>query len=230
MKQVLIKTNEEIKKMLPETLKKDLQDDERICLTCHGLGVVAVHRPYGIKGDTNPEVKGKMFPYDHEALSFCPDCYNGVQSLCKYCGKPIKKGYINKCDCAEYDMEQKAIEIKKWEDTLNKAKEISECDIHTMLYCEESGEYFDTVEGFIDDWDANYEDEELPERLWITSETSLSFDASNVLEGACEDLHEDARENCDTKSLQTILDEYAAKQTGTETYFPSYEQFVRVER
>jgi hypothetical protein len=230
MKRVNINVAEEIKNILPETLKKDLMDDERICPTCHGLGVVSVHRIYGIKDDPNLEVKGIHFPYDHQTLTFCPNCFNGVQSLCKYCGKPIKKGYINKCDCTEYEMEQKAIELEKWNKILDKAVKVKEEDVDTMLYCEENSNFYSSVEDFIDDWESEHdEDDELPERLWVTSKREISINAGNVVESACDDLHEDASDNCDYESLQKLLDDWCNSQSGTTTYFPCYEQYVAID-
>jgi hypothetical protein len=229
MKQIIINVKEELEKVLPTTLKKDLQDDERICPTCHGLGMVIVHNPYGIKGDTSPEGRKYMFPYDNLALSFCPDCYNGVQSLCKHCGNPIHKGCINQCDCEGYKAEQVTKELQKLNEKIKNAKEVTEKDINTYLYCEEIDEYFSSVEDFIDSWECYHEqDEKMPEILWVTSTARLSLDASNILEEACNDLHEEAYDNCDIDGLQEILDEYAKEQTGTTTYYPEYKQYVKI--
>lgn len=231
MKKIELIVADYIEKVLPKVLIKDLQDNERICPKCHGLGIIAVHHEYRIDGDTSEEAKKKHFPYDHQCLSFCSSCYNGVQRLCKYCQKPIEKGYTDKCDCIDYT-EQKRLERKeKWADTVRKAKQVSEKDVTTMLYCEETDDYYHDSGEFLDSWfDCHEEDEEIPSVLWVTSEVSLSLDASSVLENACDGLHEDASDNCDYDELQKLLDEYAKKQTGTLTYIPSYKEYVLVER
>jgi hypothetical protein len=46
--------------------------------------------------------------------------------------------------------------------------------------------------------------------------------AESVIGNACDGLHEDAGEICDSGSLQKVLDEWCAKQVGTETYWPDY--------
>lgn len=40
IKHISLNVAEEIKKILPVTLEKDLQDDEIICPVCHGLGIL----------------------------------------------------------------------------------------------------------------------------------------------------------------------------------------------
>lgn len=53
MKHISLDVSEEIKNILPETLEKDLQDNEEICSVCNGLGVVLDNNVYGIKGDSS---------------------------------------------------------------------------------------------------------------------------------------------------------------------------------
>ena len=231
MKQVIINVGEAIRKALPEVLKKDLQESEVICIRCHGLGMVSVYNPYGIEGEKSPDGWQQMFPYDNQALSFCPECYNGVKKTCKYCGKLIEKGHIDKCDCAEYEMEQMAAEQEKKNQRLRKAKEVPEDEVFTFLYCEELNKYYDSTDDFLEQWEVGHdEDDEIPEILWVTEELNLSFDVDNILEDACEDLHEDASDSCNREELQKLLDEYASRQQGTRSYYPCYEKYVRVER
>lgn len=215
----------------PKVLVKDLKDDERICPTCKGLGIVPVNRVYGIQGDTSSQTKQSMFPYNHQTFVLCPHCYNGVQVLCKYCGNPIKKGWINKCDCEGYKKEQEEKRLVKWNETIAKAAEVDIEDVTNMLYCEETGDFYTDVEDFIEQWECNHEeDEKMPERLWVTEKVKLSIDASNIIEDACCDLHEDARENCDYKELQELLDNWCEKQTGATTYYPCYEEYISVKK
>ena len=57
------------------------------------------------------------------------------------------------------------------------------------------------------------------------------MDADSIIENACEELYEDARDNIsDEKELQEFLDKWCEKQTGTTTYYPCYKEYVRVQK
>ena len=71
IKHISLNISEEIKCILPNTLEKDLQDNEAICPVCHGLGVVLSNNIYGIKGDTSEAARKSRFPYNHQAIKFC---------------------------------------------------------------------------------------------------------------------------------------------------------------
>lgn len=57
MKRVTLNTQEEIKRILPDVITKDLTENEAICPVCHGLGVKLWNNSYGIKGDTSEAAK-----------------------------------------------------------------------------------------------------------------------------------------------------------------------------
>lgn len=237
IKHISLNVSEEIKRILPDTLEKDLQDNEAICPVCHGLGVVLDNNIYGIKGDTSEAARKSMFPYNHQAIKFCPNCYNGVIRLCEYCGKQLPRGIL-KCTCEqqiEKDKEEKKI---KYQETIEKAKEIDIESVSTYLYDEQTDHYFAEIEDFVDEYKDNtdYENDEemlenLPEVLWVCSKAEISIDADSIIENACEELHEDARDSVsDEKELQEFLDKWCAKQTGTTTYYPCYKEYVRVQK
>lgn len=92
MKQIYINVADEIKRILPENLQKDLTENEKICPVCHGLGIVSRDNIFGLKGDTSEAAKKSMFPYKHQSLFPCPNCYNGVINVCEFCGKQLDKG------------------------------------------------------------------------------------------------------------------------------------------
>lgn len=122
--------------------------------------------------------------------------------------------------------------IKKWEEKISKAKEVQESDVTTYLYCEEFDTYYPGVDDFFEEYEIEYSDEEVytkPVRLWVCSETKISIDAGNVIENACDDLNEDASENCDYRSLQKLLDDWCKEQTGTTTYYPCYKEYVKID-
>ena len=239
MKHISINVSEEIKNILPDTLEKDLQNNESICPVCRGLGVVLDNNVYGIKGDTSEAAKKSMFPYNHQAIKFCPNCYNGVIRLCEYCGKQITKGYICKCDCEQYKAKEEEEKRIKYQETIQKAKEVDIKSVTTYLYDEETDHYFAEIEDFVDEYRDNTDftdDEEmlenLPEVLWVCSESDISMDAYSIVENACSDLHEDAFDNVsdEVRELQELLDDWCNKQSGTKTYYPCYKEYVRVKK
>lgn len=242
MEHISINVSEEIKNILPETLEKDLRDHEEICSVCHGLGVVIDNNIYGIEDDTSEAAKRSMFPYNHQAIKFCPNCYNGVIHLCQYCGKQIQKGYINKCDCEQYKAKEKEEKRIKYQEKISKAEEVDFKDIDSDMwfYDEYMDDFFSDVDSFVDaykDFDEYASDEEmmnnLPEVLWLTDPVDISMDADDIIASACEDLHEDAYENIsseDTKELQNMLDEWCEKQTGTRTVYPNFKKYVKVRK
>lgn len=226
-----INLHEAIQKSFPKILIKDLAEHERICPICNGLGMRIEDNVYGIKGDTSEVGRKYHFPYKHQALSFCQSCFNGVQRLCPYCGQPYKNQAYLHCDCEGQKKADEEERIKKWNEKVANAVAVDEKDVDTMLYCEEFDEYYDTVDDFFDDYACNHEEDgdERPVRLWVTSVEKISVDAANVIENACSDLHEDAYEQCDEKSLQKLLDDWCKEQAGTTTYYPCFKQYVEID-
>lgn len=84
-------------------LKKDLTDDERICPVCHGTGLEIVDNEYGIKGDSSTI----RFPYKHQSLSSCRNCYNGVVKVCEFCGEELNRSHYD-CSCDAYVASERA--------------------------------------------------------------------------------------------------------------------------
>lgn len=230
-RRVEVNLYQEIRKAFPEILEKDLSENERICPICNGLGMRLANNVYGIKGDTSEMGRKMIFPYKHQALSFCQACFNGVQRLCPYCGKPyVNQSYLH-CDCAGQKNADKEKSIKEWNEKFSKAAEVDEKDVDTMLYCEEFDEYYDSTDDFFDDYAANYSDGdyERPNVLWVTTVEKIHIDAEDVAANACEYLHEDAYDQCDIGSLQKLLDEWCKDQYGATTYFPSFKQYVLID-
>ena len=233
---------DEIKKILPVTLEKDLQDDEIICPVCHGLGILKQDYGFGVKED-DTEKSFKLNWYDNEYLTLCPNCYFGRIKICKYCGKPLPK-QTNRCSCDGYK-EQEAEEKRiKYQETIEKAKEIELKDASEYIYDEESEQYFSDEFSFVDHWWELYQEVDhdcsnfdeyfekyIPKVLWNCEEVKISMDADSIIENACEELHEDARDNIsDEKELQEFLDKWCEKQTGTTTYYPCYKEYVKVKK
>lgn len=241
MKYISINVLEEIINILPDTLEKDLQDNENICPVCNGLGVVLDNNVYGIKDDTSEAAKKSMFPYNHQAIKFCPNCFNGVIRLCEYCGKPLPR-CTSRCDCKQYKEKEEEEKRIKYQDKISKAEEVDIKDIDSDMwfYDEHTDDYYLDIDSFVDaykDFDEYESDEEmlnnLPEVLWFTAPADISMDADDIISNACEELHEDASENIsgkDRKELQDMLDEWCKRQTGTRTVYPNYKKYVRVNK
>lgn len=223
---------EAVKKSFPKILIKDLTEHERICPVCNGLGMRIRDNEYGISGDKSELAKKYHFPYMHQALSFCQSCFNGVQQLCPYCGKPYENQSYLHCDCdgqKEADLEKKT---RAWTKTLHEAVKVDEDDVDTLLYCREYDRYYESVDDFFDDYEGSYFDEDWekrPDVLWVTSVDKISIDATDIIEDASRNLHEDAMEECDEKSLQKLLDDWCKEQIGTTTYYPCFEKYVKID-
>ena len=95
--------------LLDQELVKDLHDNEDICPVCKGTGVRIEPNRYGLSDDPQ---KHPMFPYEHQSLSFCHNCYNGIVRYCPDCGKQLQRGYL-RCDCeAEQKRKREAVYSK----------------------------------------------------------------------------------------------------------------------
>lgn len=227
-----INLQETVQKSFPKMLIKDLMENEQICPVCNGLGMRIEDNIYGIKSDASEVSKKYHFPYKHQALSFCQSCFNGVQRLCPYCGQPYKNQGYTYCDCEGQKKVDEEERIKKWKKKVTNAVAVDEKDVNTMLYCEETDQYYWDSDEFIDDWYSEHDEEIKPEKLWVTNVEKIHIDVYSILENACEDLHEDAMENIseeDIAGLEKFLDAWCQKQTGTTTYYPCYEQYVVID-
>ena len=232
----------DLTKIFSGTLEKDLTENEAICPVCNGTGVVKRDNVYGIKSDTSEIAKKKQFPYNHQSLSLCPNCYNGVIRLCEFCGKPISREYINKCDCEQYKENEANKKRIKYQETIDKAKKIGWESASTYVYDEKSDRYFSDEDEFVEYyWELyqegkhccknfdEYFENEVPKVLWNCEETRIEIDAGSVVESACEELHEDAYENIDgLNELQDYIDAWCSKQSGTTTFYPCYNAYIEV--
>ena len=202
-------------------LEKDLQEDEVVCEHCRGTGLEIADNIYGIHGDTTHI--GLHFPYKHQSLKFCRFCYNGVQRKCPNCGS-LRGRSDRECPCGigekkrSEDWERKEKEL--WENAekipINEAWGKYRC-----LYVETIDQYvFD--DGELDDLIEEYELDKSAIRIYATTEVQVHISAESVIEAACENLHDNADEHCDVKSLQVALNDWCDQQKGTATYYPDY--------
>jgi poly-D-alanine transfer protein DltD len=99
-----------------------------------------------------------------------------------------------------------------------------------MLYSEsyEYNEgYFSDIDELIEYCEEN--ESEVPKYVWSTTKNTLSIDACNIVEQACEELHEDAYQNVtDEQELQDFLDKWCDKQSGVDTFMVDYEYAISI--
>lgn len=213
---------------MPEKLEKDLLENEIICPTCNGLGVVVRDNVYGLQGE--PWIKG--FPYKKQSLWACPDCYNGVAKVCSFCGKIGDKRYVraeNGCNCEKAAEGRRQKERQKCIDRWNKAEKISineAFERFEYIYLEDEDEYLpvdefkEYLEVYQEKWGRK------PEYIYGTNSLRLSLYASDIVESRCEDLHEDAYDSIgddQIAKLQQILDQWCEEAAGgTISYEPNF--------
>lgn len=182
MDKIEINVQDELGKLLPKTLIKELRGNEAICPNCNGLGVI---------------------------------------KLCQFCGKKL---HYSKCDCKEFrildEKETRQKYLENQDKRIEKAIEIDVAtEIYDYLYDDNADKYYAEIEEFVEDnIDIPFED--LPKVLWKCDSTEISLDAGRIVELACEDLHEDAYDNCNIDELQKLLDDWCKKQDGATTCFP----------
>lgn len=206
-------------------LKKDLQEHEVICSHCGGTGLQVDNNPFGIKSE-NSKIH---FPYKQQTIVGCRHCYNGVQKKCLHCDKIFERQEYQ-CNCEQSKQERFQERQDKDSEIWNKAKKISfeeASDKYTMLYVHDSDKYImiDEFEDWIHDEFLELDEIKLL-RVYGTQEMDLSMDADDIIENACSDLHEDARDNIsvqEEKSLQILLDQWCEENSaGTTTYYADY--------
>jgi len=217
---IIPKVREETRRVkIAFELKKDLQENEVICEHCHGTGLEIANNIYGIEGDTAHI--GVHFPYKNQSLEYCRFCYNGVQEKCPSCGS-LRGKMDRECSCGytynKYEQKIKREYDGRWEKAekipIEKAWKDFKC-----LYVENVDRYvFD--DGELDDLIEEYELKDI--RIYGTEEVGIKLDAADIIESACDCLHENAAERCDAKELQIILDQWCKSQDGATSYYPNH--------
>lgn len=227
----------DIELLMPRQLEKDLQEHQQICVTCKGLGIVIRDNEYGLSEE--PWIRG--FPYKHQSLFPCPDCYNGVQPVCKFCGSPGSRRYVHaetECKCADAQNARNEKHFQEEKDRWEKAEKVSYEEAlkrFVIVYIDGHDEYVDVDDLMERLEEIKLEDPELPTPyIWGTYTTQLSLpDASDLVEDACEELFEEAAANIsreDINSLQDFLVQWTNKVKGdTTTFWPDYKIGILVD-
>lgn len=220
--------------LIGKDLVKDLHDGEEICPVCHGTGLCINDNVYGLSDD--PDKKVGHFPYRHQSLGYCRNCYNGVVRRCQYCGKLMPRGSLV-CDCDAVKKLRAEERARKERETLAKAEK-HEPDALGSLFEMAQSDFFPNNEGYFREWNEFFEawDEEAdvpdekPLYVWGTNTVEMHLDASDIVSLACEDLYEDAYSDIGTEAIeemQKFLDEWK-KKNGRTSYVQTSKHAIRI--
>lgn len=234
--EVILDTSEIINSIFDGRLVKHLHDNEAICPVCGGTGIIVENNIYGLKNDPN---KSKHFPYKHQSISFCKNCYNGVIRVCKYCGENATRTY-HQCDIIKAEKREK--ERLKELENFSKAKEYNHDALGTtfgMCYSKAYGYnegYFNSWEDFFEyiyseELDDTENKESRPTYVWGTEKVEMKIDAYSIVESATEDLYDEAMSSIsssDINTLQSILDDWCYGCGVGSTYIEDNRYKVRV--
>lgn len=228
---VIVTAQEYIEKLINANLHKDLHDNEEVCPYCFGTGMVIENNPYGLSDD--PDRSRGLFPYKHQAISFCQHCYNGVVHRCKFCGEIMLRGRL-KHDCKKQREFDAAEQAKKDAETIRNAPIATDVELakpHCFYF-----EGYPYNEGYFFDWDDFFEywfddmgneqgqNAERPEYVWLAIGESFNIDARDIVDRATEDLYDGASDMISdesVKDLQVFLDEWCRNSGIGCTYYQS---------
>jgi len=233
-KRVVVDALEYLSEVLKDGLNKELQENQILCPVCKGTGLEITDQVYGLSND--PDKKIGRFPYHSQHIVGCSHCYTGVINLCEHCGKELSRGIL-RCDCEKSKQIRSIEEHKKTQEQMEKATILKYDDKIAlemeMLFSDDYGYnegYFTEWEEFFEHWESSYEeDDEKPKYVWGTVSCSLELNSDNILESACDDLHEEAMSNLvDIDEFETFIKAWSKKQTGTETYWQSSKYLIEI--
>lgn len=221
--------------LLPKQLEKDLTENERVCTTCKGLGILIRDNEYGLKSE--PWIRG--FPYKHQSLHPCPDCYNGVQRVCKYCGQPGSRIYTRPekhCNCEGARAERDREAAQKEKELFEAATKVP-FDDYSGLFLRDDRVI--TKEDLEDELcSLIYSGEEPPAYIWATKKEKVftDIDLIDVVESNCEDGYEDMSsyfdyEDEDFIEAQELLSSWLMRHNDVlDVYYEDYRTAVMLEK
>ena len=186
--------------------KDALQDNKIICDLCDGMGTVE--------------------DVERSVWTTCPKC-NGTKTVrtCRICKKEIPSNHVQ---CLDKSCRRQE-EIERYKKFVEGATKIEldspQAKDCKMLYSDfymNSGEgYFDEIEEFFENFhEAELEegpDIYMPEYIFATVTTTLSFDASDVVSNATDDMAESVYDGISGEALvelQNYLDEWCGRNTA----------------
>jgi hypothetical protein len=141
------------------TLIKDLQEHERVCTACRGLGCIKRDSPFALAEDKQRGHWTPGFPYHQEYVGPCPNCYNGIERLCEHCSEPLNRGYTSGtywCNCQGADTERRRQADEKEQERVTAAKRVPIAEYAGEMLFDETHERFICVDDAYDDPDRLY--------------------------------------------------------------------------
>lgn len=232
---VTVSVRDAFRALLDCNIVKDLHDNEEICPVCGGTGMRIEDNVYGLTED--PDKTVGRFPYKHQSISFCQNCYNGVVRRCQYCGKQLPRGRLV-CDCKHYQDERERqnkeklrLEMESAEKHKSTALEDGTFQMAQSNYYPYNEGYFSEWDEFFDAWDSEQEpNAPRPKYVWGTTEYTMHMYADSIVECAVEDLYEDAMSDigdAPIKELQKMLDKWIAKY-GVKSYLENHKHAIEI--
>ena len=203
----MIKTKEiNIDNFLNGTIIKDLQDDEEVCPICNGIGLKIQDNVYGLGEKDKPH-----FPYKHQSIGFCQNCFNGVVKKCIHCGELLSRQKYE-CDCIRSHEvraeKQYTLEYEKFD----KAERIDLRDYDGYLMI---GETVMDKEEFIEYYCDDFNPIHSSDRIWAVDKVMVfdKIDLDGIIEEKCYDGYEEMYEYVDMRSsllseAQELLDKW----------------------
>lgn len=234
VRHVTLDAREVMLRLCFQRIVHDLAPDERICKQCLGLGISKVSAPYGM-GKQKPHEDA--FPFQHQWLSPCHNCYMGKVRVCSHCKEDLPRSRT-RCECKAAQAERMAEEAAKEEDRRKAVPRIALADYtHPMVWCDETDKFIqvDYIEDHL---------EEHPDAVLFACEPTEPLtkpDAEDVIETlqnrATEEASpEDGEDVLDfskeaTTELDTFLEEWSKKHVVARTlYYPDMNLIVEVPR
>jgi hypothetical protein len=192
-----------------EIMPKQAKENEILCDVCGGTGWLQ--------------------DKENHFIEKCRHCYDGIINLCPICHNPMKGLCMNEACSEQRDREA---EQRRYEKAIKAKYEEMPSIYNRMMYSDSYGYnegYFADFEELIEYCEG--EETEIPKYVWSTTEIGLSMDACAIIDTACDDLHESARDNIvDEDKLQEFLDKWCARQTGVNTYVVNYKYAIEVDQ
>ena len=220
--------------LIGKKLIKDLHDNEEICPVCHGIGLRIDDNPYGLSDDLDKSAG--HFPYKHQSIRFCQNCYNGIVRRCPDCGKQLPRCRLV-CDCEAVQQRRQQEADRKEKEQFEKAEKHEPNCLGSMFVMAQSDffpyneGYFSYWEDFFDIWNEDREEfSKKPLYVWGTEKIEMSLDASSIISSACEDLYEDAYDDIGSAAiaeLQEYLDKWK-KKYGRDAFILTTKHAIRI--
>lgn len=220
--------------LISKKIVKDLHDNEGICPVCLGLGLRIADNPYGLSDD--PDKHAGLFPYRHQSIGYCQNCYDGVVRYCPDCGKQLLR-FRTICDCDASNQRREQEADRKEKELFEKAEKHEPGALVTQFVMAQSdffphnNGYFSDWKDFFDNWDEDREEfMKKPVYVWGTEEVEMNFDATDIVSAACEDMYEGAYDDIGTAAInemQQYLDEWKNRY-GRKSYLLTTKHAIRI--